>query len=103
MDVMALLDRIDPGIALNVAVLLALAGVFARKVWPALRRLVHLADKLERFEQLERDVATIKGEVTYNHGGSLKDAVRRIEQGQTSQDAQLERLHLAVFNNGPTA
>lgn len=103
MDVLEVLGKVDPVVAVNLLLLLALAGLFARRVWPGLRKLVHLADKLERFEQLEEDVATIKTEVTYNKGASLKDAVKRVEQGQATQDAQLERLQLAVFHNGPTS
>ena len=34
----------------------------------------------EETSQLKQDVAEVKAEVTYNHGTSLKDAVRRIEQ-----------------------
>lgn len=97
------LGWLDPAVAVNIALLGVLTAWFGTKVWPVIKRLVLLADKLERFEQLENDVATIKTEVTYNNGSSLKDAVRRVEQGQASQDAQLERLQLAVFHNGPTA
>jgi hypothetical protein len=34
---------------------------------------------MERVASLEESVEEVRGEVRHNHGGSLKDAVRRIE------------------------
>lgn len=42
-------------------------------------------------------LATVRNEVTYNGGGSIKDAVRRIESTQKST-SDLLALHLARFD-----
>lgn len=90
------LSGVDPAQA--VVVVLVMAGVLwvTVKVWPVLRRMVQTVDTLsdlpERLQRIERQVGIVRGEVTHNGGTSLKDAVRRVEQGQAAQDAQLERL-----------
>jgi hypothetical protein len=61
---------------------------------------------MSRLAALEADVVTIRAEVSPNHGGSLKDAVERIDE-RTEMDGELLRGHLTWhINNGvvdPTA
>lgn len=64
------------------------------------------AGVLERLEALESATATIRAEVTPNGGGSIKDAVRRIDV-RTETDGELLRGHLTWHMNAgvvdPTA
>jgi len=71
-------------------------GWLVTKVWRGIRKLGHLADDfageparpgvpgrpslMERMAAVEQDLSRVKAEVTPNGGGSLKDAVVRIEQ-----------------------
>lgn len=60
----------------------------------------------ERLAALETALATVKSEVTPNHGGSLKDLVRAIDQ-RTRADEQLLEQHMTWHRNAgaidPTA
>lgn len=84
------MGRIDPGWVAVGLTLLALVGAFLRWVWPILRRVGHLADDLlgeparpgvQRRPGLVERVANIETELRPNHGGSLRDAVDRVDRG----------------------
>ncbi|MFC9084891.1 hypothetical protein [Nocardiopsis dassonvillei] len=83
-------------------------GVGARKVARLLRRAGHLLDDLmgepprpghpegrpglmERVASLEESVDEVRDEVRHNHGGSLKDAVRRIEGAVADLSSKVEK------------
>ena len=68
------------------------AGI-VRKVWPVLRRLAVLAEAAEWLPEVRRQVQTIHHEVMPNGGGSLRDAVTRLESNVSGLDA-------AVTQNG---
>lgn len=61
---------------------------------------------MQRLEDLEAGMVTIRGEVTPNGGGSLKDLVRRID-ARTSADGELLAEHITWHRNAgavdPTA
>lgn len=46
----------------------------------------------ERLKLIEKDLKEIHGEVTYNSGSSLKDAVRRIEDYQKVNHKRIETI-----------
>lgn len=74
-----------------------LAGVvgfiaFVRKTWPVLKRFVLTVNSLQNLPEFmqrtddtlakqDGELALIKHEVQYNNGSSVKDAIRRVEQG----------------------
>lgn len=70
--------------------------------WPFLRKISHFVDDVAgepdrpgvpgRPGLMER-VAHIEHEVKDNHGSSLKDAVKRIEEVQGEQSTQIKDLH----------
>ncbi|HEY9249250.1 MAG TPA: hypothetical protein VIO38_08970 [Rariglobus sp.] len=80
-------------------VILAWAGA---KMWHPLSKVVRFLDSLigaednpgllDRMKALEADVRTIHHEVTPNSGGSMKDAVGRIETYQRDQGSQITTL-----------
>lgn len=92
-------------VAIVMGILLFL-GWGAVKAWKPLRALVRFLDQvigspgnpglLERMSALESHVETIHKEVTPNHGGSLKDAVRRVEEKvdnlDRTQESDIRRL-----------
>lgn len=50
-----------------------------------------IAGKIDqRLDALESSLSEVHHEVTPNHGGSIKDAVRRIEEGQAAVRASLD-------------
>ena len=58
---------------------------FVAKVWPWLRRAVKTVDALgqlpEFIERTDKQIAEIHHEVNFNNGSSVKDGVRRAENG----------------------
>lgn len=80
----------------GIAAGLTALGWLVTKVWRGLRSIGHLVDDLrgeparpgvparpgimDRLAVVEQDVAQVRAEVTHNGGGSLKDAVTRIER-----------------------
>ena len=105
----------SPWIGLALLGLAALAWFF-KKVLPIVRRVTHFLDDvlgeparpgfearpglMERMAIQEADIREVKHEVTYNHGSSLKDAMRRVESSVASVDARLTE-HLAASNTTP--
>ena len=79
---------IHPAVAWIIAIAIALttlATAWKAVIGPAFRWSVDLLDRLDRAlgdgpDSLARRVRAIEAEVTYNHGSSLKDSVRRTEQ-----------------------
>lgn len=86
-------------IATVIAILLGAAGWLVKVAWPFVRKLNHFVDDVAgevarpgtpaRPGLMER-VALIEHEVKTNHGSSLKDAVRRVEDKQALQGDQLD-------------
>lgn len=98
---------------------LAAVGVLvwvAVKVWPFVRKISHFIDDvageperpgiparpglMERLATVEAKqdeqgdaLAVVRHEVTTNHGSSLKDSVRRLEERADDQDRKLGDLH----------
>lgn len=88
----------DPTITLGAATAAVVtAAAVARKAWPFVRRLVEFADDitgeeprpglpegrpglLKRMDALDEQLKQVRSEVTTTGGGSLKDAVNRIER-----------------------
>lgn len=80
-------------------------GWLVTKTWRGLRSIGHLVDDLrgeparpgvparpgimDRLAQVETDVARVRAEVTPNGGGSMKDAVGRIETKLREHDTLL--------------
>lgn len=99
-----LLASVDPAVFVPVLLALVVIVALALKAWPFVRKLVQLVDTLSdlkpRLERIEQTVGVVRGEVTHNGGGSLKDAVRRIEQAQGTTDARLNRME-AAYNRRP--
>lgn len=61
---------------------------FVVKAWPFIRNtfrildaLVQLPDVIRKVDDMTAQVAEIHHEVHYNNGSSVKDAVRRVEEG----------------------
>lgn len=61
---------------------------FVVKAWPFIRNtfrildaLVQLPDVMRKVDDMTAQVAEIHHEVHYNNGSSVKDAVRRVEEG----------------------
>lgn len=83
-------------------VALAIGVLVVVKLWPLLRKLGHFLDDVAgeparpgvpaRPGLMER-IATVEHELTTNSGSSVKDAVKRIEDTQRAQAAQLADLH----------
>lgn len=93
-----LLDTISVG---EVVVFVVLLGAFVqglRKVWPIVRRLSVLAEAAEWLPEVRRQLDVIHHEVTPNGGGSIKDAVRRLEERQVSQGEQLDDANEQIQN-----
>lgn len=70
--------------------------------WPFVRKLSHFVDDVAGEPDrpgvpgrpgLMVRVAHIEHEVKTNHGSSLKDAVKRVEEKQKEQGSQLSALH----------
>lgn len=89
-----------PYLIITVIVILVGLAVWLGKVaWPFVRKLNHFVDDVAgeparsgvpaRPGLMER-VALIEHEVKTNHGSSLKDAVKRVEQTQAKQGEQLD-------------
>lgn len=80
-----------------------------KKVWPVFRKVVHIVDDVigeearpgvEARPGLMERIATIEHEVRPNGGGSIKDAVDRIEQVQQLKLAKLEHLEASAYELG---
>lgn len=86
------LDTISIGelIMFATAVIAVLAAL--RKAWPTLRRLVALGDALEQLPRMSAKLDHINAEVSPNDGGSIKDAIRRIEASGRGTAAGLARV-----------
>lgn len=76
-------------------------GFVVHKVWPVFRKVVHIVDDITGEEArpgvparpgLMERISTIEHEVRPNGGGSIKDAVNRIEEVQAKKLAKLEHL-----------
>ncbi len=95
-------------VAAGVGLVSAVVGFFA-KVMPLLRRTGHFLDDwfgeeardgqparpgvTARLTQIEAEQSRVRREVEHNGGGSLKDAVRRVEREQATQAAALATLN----------
>lgn len=93
-------------IATVVGILAAAIGWIIKKAWPFLRKVTHFFDDLmgeperpgvperpgimSRLETIEGRLGGVEHEVKTNHGSSLKDAVKRVEQKQILQGEQLD-------------
>lgn len=55
--------------------------VFVVKAWPFIRNTFRILDALVRLPEVVEKVDEIHHEVHYNNGSSVKDAVKRVEDG----------------------
>ncbi|MGO3886029.1 MAG: hypothetical protein ACTJHU_07005 [Mycetocola sp.] len=75
-----------------------LAGIWGAlaKVWPALRRITRQLDQLDGLgdwkSDVTRDLDAVKHEVLPNHGGSLRDAVDRLDDRIGHDDVRISVL-----------
>lgn len=67
----------------GIAVMLRVAGTYILKPYARTRLAKQLAPLVD-------ELATIRAEVTYNGGGSLKDAVRRTERRLDHMEGRME-------------
>ena len=86
------LDTISIGelIVFVTAVVAVLAAL--RKAWPVIRRLVALGDALDQLPQMAKKLDHIHHEVSPNGGGSIKDAIKRIEMSGKANATGLARV-----------
>ena len=104
-------------IAAASAVLGAILAV-VRKVWLAVRRVMHRTEEFlddwqgaparpgiqerpgvaVRLASIESEQVRVRREVEHNGGGSLKDAVKRIEKQQVESTSNQGRDHDAIMN-----
>lgn len=95
----------DPVLLLMVTVCLIIIAGGVMKAWKPVRKIIRWLDQLigdenddrnpgilKRMDTLEDKIQTIHHEVTMNHGGSLKDAVIRIEDRQKVDHKRLNAL-----------
>jgi len=100
-----LTELADPALLLIVLVCLVLITGGVVKAWKPVRKIIRWLDRvigdendkdnpgiLKRMDHFEAQLAEVHHEVTMNHGGSLKDAVARIEERQKTDHARLNRL-----------
>lgn len=88
-------------------VAIAVVLIAAVKLWPYGRKLMHFIDDVAgeparpgipaRPGLMER-VARIEHEITPNHGGSMNDALRRVEAAQTDHRAENDEKFAAISN-----
>lgn len=66
-----------------------LVGLFGVVRRVAKRTVSEIASEVEAI--VEAKISPIRAEVSYNGGGSIKDAIRRLEKGQTTINNRLDR------------
>lgn len=89
-----------PSLIVTVIIIFAgLLGWLIKVAWPVVRKMSHFVDDVVGEPDrpgipgrpgLMVRVAHIEHEVKTNHGSSLKDAVKRVEQKQSEQGEQLD-------------
>lgn len=80
--------------ALAVFTFIAKAWPFIRNTFRILDALVRLPEVMEKVDDMTAQVSEIHHEVHYNNGSSVKDAVRRVEEGVTGLYLRVDAIDL---------